>query len=171
MNVFYLDTDPVLAAQYHCDKHVVKMIVETTQLLSFALHLQGLDWNQHGLYKPNRAHLRHPCTLWVSESRSNFLWAANLALALLDEWCFRFSHRSRSEHRSFDPLSRALKLAFVLPDRKETPPAQAFSEFTHLRDPQNPVLAYRAYYREAKRHLLEYTLREKPVWLDDKAAK
>lgn len=165
MNIFYLDEDPVQAAQYHCNSHVVKMIVETTQMLSYALHLQGISFMKHGLYRPNRAHLKHPCTLWVAESRVNFLWAVDLAHALLDEWCFRFSHRSPSEHRSFDPLSRAAKLAFIIPNRPETPPAQAFSDFKHLYNPLDPVSAYRAYYREAKSHLLRYKKRETPEWL------
>jgi hypothetical protein len=32
MNIFYLDEDPKICAQYHCDKHVVKMIIEYAQL-------------------------------------------------------------------------------------------------------------------------------------------
>lgn len=36
MNVFALDRDPYISASYHCDKHVVKMIVEYAQLLSTA---------------------------------------------------------------------------------------------------------------------------------------
>ena len=36
MNIFYLDTNPALCAEYHCDKHVVKMIIEYAQMLSTA---------------------------------------------------------------------------------------------------------------------------------------
>ena len=36
MNIFYLDRDPVIAAQMMCDKHVVKMILESAQMLSTA---------------------------------------------------------------------------------------------------------------------------------------
>ena len=36
MNIFILDNDPVIAAQMQCDKHVVKMIVESAQMLSTA---------------------------------------------------------------------------------------------------------------------------------------
>ena len=38
MNIFYLHNDPQIAAQMHCDKHVVKMILEYAQLLSTAHH-------------------------------------------------------------------------------------------------------------------------------------
>jgi len=36
MNIFYLDKDPIKSAEMHCDKHVVKMIIEYAQLLSTA---------------------------------------------------------------------------------------------------------------------------------------
>ena len=36
MNIFVLDRDPIQAAKYMCDKHVVKMILESCQLLSTA---------------------------------------------------------------------------------------------------------------------------------------
>ena len=36
MNIFLLDKDPKIAAQYHCDKHVVKMILESAQMLCSA---------------------------------------------------------------------------------------------------------------------------------------
>lgn len=38
MNIFYLDPDPQKCAQYHCDKHVIKLILETAQLLE-AVHI------------------------------------------------------------------------------------------------------------------------------------
>lgn len=38
MNVFYLDRDPEKAASVQCDQHVVKMILESAQLLSTAHH-------------------------------------------------------------------------------------------------------------------------------------
>ena len=41
MNIFYLDSDPIIAAQMQCDKHVVKMILESTQLLYTANHENG----------------------------------------------------------------------------------------------------------------------------------
>ena len=52
MNIFYLDPDPVAAAQMQCDKHVVKMALETAQILSTVLG---------GPYKPT--HAKHPSVL------------------------------------------------------------------------------------------------------------
>ena len=54
MNIFYLDTDPVLAAQMQCDKHVVKMILESAQMLCTAhrvLDGEGKGADAMGLYK------------------------------------------------------------------------------------------------------------------------
>ena len=48
MNIFVLHQDPDIAAQYHCDKHVNKMIVESAQMLSTAIRLR------HG--KPSGPH-------------------------------------------------------------------------------------------------------------------
>ena len=39
MNIFFLDWDTEKCAKYHCDKHVVKMILETAQLLCGAPHV------------------------------------------------------------------------------------------------------------------------------------
>jgi len=36
MNIFYLDKDPIKAAEMSCDKHVCKMIIESAQMLSTA---------------------------------------------------------------------------------------------------------------------------------------
>lgn len=165
MNIFYLDKDPKLAAQAHYDRHVVKMPVESCQIGSYVLHNLGLCPERHGLYKPNRAHLSHPCTLWAQQSRSNFLWLLELAQYLFEEWAFRYSHRSPQEHRSFPTLSRLRRLAFVVPGGLETPPAQAFASHAHLQRPNDPVGAYRAYYRTAKEHLHAYRRREPPLWL------
>ena len=69
MNIFYLDKNPDLSAQLHCDKHVVKMILEYAQMLSTAHRV--LD-NSQDVYKI--AHKNHPCTIWVRENKSNYKW-------------------------------------------------------------------------------------------------
>ena len=74
MNIFYLDRNPVIAAQMMCDKHVVKMILESAQMLSTAHRvLDGDDRaNETGLYK--MAHKNHPSTIWVRASSENYRW-------------------------------------------------------------------------------------------------
>ena len=81
MNVFFLDREPVVAAKYHCDRHVVKMIVETAQLLSTACHMVGADDND--LYK--KTHVNHPSSVWVRSSRHHYVWTLRLLVALCKE--------------------------------------------------------------------------------------
>jgi hypothetical protein len=74
MNIFYLDKDPVIAAQLMCNKHVVKMIVESAQMLSTTHRVcDGDDYaNEMGLYK--LAHKNHPSTKWVRSNPFHYLW-------------------------------------------------------------------------------------------------
>ena len=85
MNRFILSTDPVEAAVLQCDKHIVKMPLEEAQMLSSAHN--ELDGGQVA-YKT--AHKNHPCTVWVRETRSNYLWAVAHWKALGDEYTRRY---------------------------------------------------------------------------------
>ena len=62
MNIFVLHRDPKIAAQMSCDKHVVKMILETAQMLSSAARAKGA-WAPY-----KQTHKKHPCTLWSGGS-------------------------------------------------------------------------------------------------------
>ena len=63
MNIFKLDESPVVSAKYACDKHVVKMILESAQMLC-AVHPEGTAPYKRSFYN-------HPCTKWVRESNLN----------------------------------------------------------------------------------------------------
>ena len=92
MNIFHLHKDPKICAEYHCDKHVVKMILETAQMLSTAYQKHcGEDTN---LYKP--AYPKHPMTIWVGESVENF----NYAHLLGKELGKQYTHRYGKIHKS-----------------------------------------------------------------------
>ena len=89
MNIFVLSYDPTEAAQAHCDKHCVKMTLELYQQLGSALRRHGaadsdMPLTQSG--KPLRGgYKNHPCTLFCGDSRENFEWAAEHAIALAEE--------------------------------------------------------------------------------------
>ena len=91
MNIFVLDTDPTIAAQMQCDKHVVKMPLECAQMLSTVHRHYGSDDFQ--LYKSTHKH--HPCTLWAASSRANYAWLFDHFRALNDEY-FRLCPTSTS---------------------------------------------------------------------------
>ena len=86
MNIVYLDRDPKIAAQMMCDKHVVKMILESAQMLSTAHRVCDGDKyaDQYGLYK--MAHKNHPSTKWVRSGGLNYLWLYKHMRGLMQIW-------------------------------------------------------------------------------------
>lgn len=133
MNIFILDRDPAVAARYHCDKHVSKMILESAQMLSTVLG---------GPYK--KTHQNHPCTVWVSESMGNAVWLFELSHHLNREWRQRYKHNVN--HKSYEVIKDiVLEHKWIeLPDMGLTPFAQAMPEQFKRND---PVASYRDYYK------------------------
>lgn len=84
MNIFFLSHDPAQAARDLCNKHVVKMIVETAQILSTVMWLRG----SVGPYK--MTHQFHPCVKWTEKSCDNSRWTFEHGIALLDEYKKRY---------------------------------------------------------------------------------
>lgn len=105
MNIFYLDKDPVKAAQLQYNKHVVKMILESAQMLCTAHHCHGLDYETEWVpYK--KAHVNHPSTRWVRQSASNYLWLYYHMLALGDEYTKRYGKTHLSIIKCKEPLAK-----------------------------------------------------------------
>ena len=100
MNIFFLSQDPRLAAQFAFDKHVVKMILESTQLLYSVYHLTNpeiLKSCPYNVYK--LTHKNHPCTIWTRERYENFKWLLLLALEYCEEYTYRYSsEKIHKEH-------------------------------------------------------------------------
>lgn len=153
MNIFILDLDLVKCAQYHVDKHTVKMITESAQMLSTTVRLSGIDAGYKIAYQ------NHPCTKWARESLSNWLWLKDLSLYLNDEWQFRYDH-SRN-HKSYDVIK-----SLPIPDIEDlglTPFAICMNnEFKVNND---PVQSYRNYYIKTKFKLFNWKNREMPEWI------
>ena len=80
MNIFVVDEDPEVAARQLCDKHVVKMILESAQMLCTVAH-------EHGFVAPyKKAHPKHPCTLWAGKSPENWSWLIAHGLAMPEQY-------------------------------------------------------------------------------------
>lgn len=90
MNVFYTDTDPIIAANNLNDKHIIKMCLETAQILSTVSHRYGVT----APYKPT--HSKHPCVLWAGESKEHWTWLVRHGLAIGNEYRRRYD----KEHKS-----------------------------------------------------------------------
>lgn len=177
MNIFYLDESPLISARYMNNKHVVKMIVETCQLLSTAHRiLDGYEkkvnvngklrkrWCMDDLPMHNAlyqcTHQNHPSAVWVRQSTKNYEWLYNHFLHLLSEYTFRYGKNHKSE--------------FLIPWLKNAPkntpqnvpyshPPQCMPD--HCKD-ENTVEAYRKYYMTEKDHIAQWVVREKPDWYE-----
>mgnify|MGYP003328015886 CR=1 FL=1 len=162
MNIFYLDRDPKIAAQMMCDKHVVKMILESAQMLSTAHRvLDGDDRaNETGLYK--MAHKNHPSTIWVRSSGMNYMWLYEHMRALMDEYTYRYGKHHATERLNgplFDPpnnISWKRHKGTSFSDPPQCMPEVCKGEDT--------VLAYQNYYIIEKSGFARWTKREIPAW-------
>lgn len=154
MNIFVLDLDIARCAQYHCDQHVTKMILESVQMLCTAL-------NKKGFATPYRStHANHPCVLWVEESFDNFLWLRELALALNKEYRYRFE--KQTSHKSIAVLDAIASYEFE--GKGLTEFAQAMPD--EYKTKGNAVMAYRRFYCAEKLGFARWTKRSMPDWID-----
>ena len=94
MNIFYLDKCPNKAAKVQYNKHVVKMILESAQMLCAAHHVLGDPADVP--YK--LAHKNHPSTIWVRENSLHYDWLYEHMMALGDEYTARYN----KTHMSID---------------------------------------------------------------------
>lgn len=185
MNIFVLDSDPVLAAQQQCDKHVIKMIVESAQMLSTAHRLldgkvsivQRLNGTTGKSRKAKLWHLSdasldselyaavhtgHPCTVWTMESLANYLWHYQHFCALCDEYTLRYGKKHSTD----------TKLRFILdqapsniPDIGQTAFKLAMKSNPECMNPDDPVASYRAFYQTKQgRFSMAWTKRSRPSW-------
>jgi len=162
MNVFYLHHLPPIAAGYHCDKHVGKMLIESCQLLATAHHEYG---NGHNVtYRPT--HKNHPSAVWIRKSHLHYEWVSDLARHLGRQFFWRYGHT----HKSSDILSKELmyppSAMRSLPLLWSNPPLAMPDEFKS----DDPVSSYRAYYAsKAAIFPLVYNRGKdpQPLWLRD----
>jgi len=190
MNLFYLDEDLDTCAEYHVDKHIVKMPLEAAQLLCTAIWVdEVLGFVPRSLEKYERKALdeakgkikhlpleerpltpylpmmyNHPCTIWVRSSLDNFEWTHCYANALNDEYYYRYG----KQHKS------VVEVINRLPEPKNMP-RKGFTTFglampDELKDYDNPIESYRRYYMLDKATFAKWSHREKPFWWDESMA-
>lgn len=178
MNIFYIDDDPVQAARWMVDKHVVKMILESAQLLSTAhRYLDGelitaqndngrnmkrwvlYDNREPVLYKAT--HINHPSAVWTRTSVENYLWLVEHYAALLDEYTYRYSKK----HKSGELLYMLQSPPFNLKEYDRTKMLCAMPD--EYKISSDPVENYRNYYKNAKSRMHVWTNRETPEWINE----
>ena len=169
MNIFFLNKKPGRCARWHCDKHVVKMILESTQILYTCHHTNGgtelvnsqaplcLTTNKRGYknHSPN-----HPSVKWARSSMAHYIWLCHLGLALVKEHTHRFSPKK--------PHSCLVHLEWLITNH---PPG--LLEKSWLSDPTpampneykvegNVQRSYINYYQGSKNHMLKWSYRHVP---------
>lgn len=154
MNIFVLDADPKISAELMCDKHIVKMILESAQMLCSAF--------PQGEAPYRRAFYNHPCTKWSRESLHNYEWLLSHAWSLLEEYFERYEKL----HKSLDVIQWCEDNyhSLDLPILGLTPFAQAMPEEYKN---ENAVLAYQTYYRNDKKRFAKWTNRTVPVFMNN----
>ena len=143
MNIFFLDKTPEKSAEYLCDKHVPKMLLETAQMLSTAI--QKYTGEIEELYKP--AYPNQPMTKWVGLNKNNFQWAYDNGRSIFSEYVERF----KPYHKSIDILRHIQNNKSLytqdIPEGDFTEPPQCMPD--QYRN-KNYVTAYRNYYKGEK---------------------
>lgn len=181
MNIFWLDWDPKTCAQMHCDKHVVKMILELAQLMCTAHRLiDGVqreeirtlnngkqrrhklwvlpDGRQDNLY--SATHRNHPCAVWVRACDFNYILCYNLFKELCAEYTRRYGRTHLCETKLVDVLALPpINIAF---SPVATDPPQAMPD--QYKVPGNAIEAYRNYYKGAKADIAQWKHSPTPNW-------
>jgi len=179
VNIFYVSHDPVEAAQWLVDKHVVKMILESAQLLSTAHRvLDGVEYE--GKSKTGRkkkiwmlqdqretimyaaTHINHPSAVWCRTSVENYNWLVEHFFALMCEYTNRYG----KTHKCYGELSYQLQSPpHKLKEWEWTKMPSAMDQQYIISE--DPIINYRNYYREGKVKLHKWTNRQPPEWINE----
>ena len=182
MNIFILHEYPVEAAQLQCDKHVVKMIVESAQMLCTAHRmLDGTQvMNDKGkLIKQwtlnddrdtwfyRSVHTGHPCTVWTMKTSGNYTWHYNHFVALCDEYTYRYGKVHATDKLLRNALANYPK---NIPISYRTPFALAMNSNPECKFIDDPVKSYRMFYQTKQdRFKMVWTKRDVPEWFNKAA--
>ena len=156
MNIFYLDRNPAECAKLHCDKHVVKMILEYAQLLSTAHNM--IDGESDKRYKTT--HKNHPSAVWVRQSIEHYGYVKDLLNALGDE----YEHRYGKVHKTIATVSPYLQLPpkGMRMDSGWVEPPQCMPD--HCKQ-SNAIKGYMVYYKTEKAYMATWKSRKVPDFM------
>lgn len=173
MNIFVLDSNPARAAQMLCDAHVVKMALESAQLLSTHYRMTILNTDGVGvqqladtLYRPT--HINHPCRVCL-DNPFNRAWLVYHFRALLSEYAHRYGkvHSSSKLRHVFSMPTHLDKWLPEALDKLTLPKCMPDTYKTWGSDIDSVVQSYRNYYKykQETMHRFRYTGRAVPDWL------
>lgn len=162
MNIFHLSNCPTQSAKWLCDKHVVKMMLESCQLLCTNYHLQGIE----APYK--KTHPNHPSGIWCRESSDNFKWLIEHTYAISEEYTLRYGKLHACHKVLVWCDNNMCRLNFNKTELTKF--ATAISQESLCRqhpkfNDSDPVEKYRLYYLLDKKHLHSWK-QNKPHWVE-----
>lgn len=177
MNIFYLDPNTTKCAEYHVDRHCVKMIVEYAQLLSTAHRvLDGVEyvdtssgrkikrWKLDSSYEPilyKATHINHPSAVWVRQSYKNYMWLRSLLYRLCKEYTYRYGKVHKVESSG---LYEALSYAPInIKPGVFTEPTQAMPDIYKVVG--DSVQSYINYYLGDKQRMFKWKNRDVPYFV------
>ena len=152
MNIFYLHEKPEVCARMHCNKHVVKMILESAQMLCTA------HWINGGEAPYKKSFMNHPSTVWARGSLQQYKWLCNMAKNLCKEYTYRYEKKHKTEDIIDWCITNEPKLSN---DKFVQPPQCMPIEYKSVCS----IKAYRTYYLNDKKGFLDYKKRETPQWI------
>lgn len=162
MNIFATDSNALSCATYHTDKHIIKMPLEMAQMVSFVYHNKDL-WDRsipQLLMSNSTTHIKHPCSIWVKQNLSNFIWSCELGIKMVEE--YRFRYNSQKHERCLLIFEWALDNLPEIEINLMTPFAKAMPEEYKV---DCSIESYRNYYKFGKTELHQWTKRKKPDWI------
>lgn len=145
MNIFYLHQDPTVIPTVMYNKHVVKMILETAQLLCTTHHI----YNNGDNVPYKKTHQNHPSTVWARTNTANYRWLYDHFIAL----CLEYEDRYNKTHLSYTKCADALQeppADMPYSDTISTMPSCMEDEYKISDD---PIENYRNYYINGKSHI------------------
>ncbi len=182
MNIFYLHDDPKTCAEMHCDRHVVKMIIEYAQLMSTAhrvldgeeyidttsngrkikrWRMKDQEW-ETGLMKAS--HINHPSNIWTRSNNNNYIWLYYMWRAL----CLEYTHRYGKHHACEKYAGLIQNIPKNIPlEYNKTEPPPAMPDYCKV--PGNSIASYHKYYINEKVSFAKWKNREVPLWFREGA--
>lgn len=154
MNIFYLDKDINKSVKAYVDKHIVKMQLETAQILCSNIWFFGKE----APYR--KTHINHPSTIWARSSKANFNYLLQLGFAICKEYTFRYGKVHKSES-VLEWIGNNIPIE--LPDLDFTEPTPAMPDKYIIHN--DSIASYRNYYNSEKSHLFKWKNRSAPEWV------
>lgn len=134
MNIFYLSKRPKICALLHCDAHVVKMILETAQILYSCHYMNNGRPPKTSALEPYRlTHKNHPSSVWARSAAAHYNWLCDLGLAL----CARYKEMYKRSHKTQPHIELLAEVGFPGIDTFDMRPPPAITKYATKGLPPN----------------------------------